>query len=51
MKKRNTRNWKHITKNHKAYGNWNGVKYETPFMILDEDHLDDKEEGGDTHEV
>lgn len=37
---RNTRNWKHTTKNHKAYGNWDGSKYETPFMVLDEEYLE-----------
>ena len=39
-----TRNWKHITKNHKQYGNRNTVKYETPFMILDERFLKVKNE-------
>ena len=40
---RNTRNWKHTTKNEKQYGKRNTVKYETPFMVLDTKYL--KEEG------
>lgn len=51
MKKRNVRNWKHITRNEKQYGKRNKVKYESPFMILDEEYLDDEEERGDAHEV
>lgn len=42
--KRNTRNWKHTTHNHKAYGNYDSTKYESPFMTLDEEYLDDEEE-------
>ena len=41
---RTTKNWKHNTKNHKAYGNWNGDKYESPFMTLDEEYLEDEDE-------
>ena len=41
---RTTRNWKHTTKQHKAYGNWNGDKYDTPFMTLDEERLIDDED-------
>lgn len=41
---RNTRNWKHTTKNHKAYGNYDGSKYESPFMTLDEEYLDDEDD-------
>ena len=37
-----TQNWKHNTKNHKSYGNWDGSKYETPFMTTDDD-VDDEE--------
>lgn len=29
---KNPLNWKHTTHNHKAYGNWDGSKYETPFL-------------------
>lgn len=39
---RNTKNWKHTTKNRKAYGNRNTVKYETPFMVLDTEYLEDE---------
>lgn len=45
MKKRNTLNWKHTTKNHKAYGNYDGSKYETPFMMEEELGDEDEEEG------
>ena len=41
---RNTRNWKHTTKNHKAYGNYDDSKYESPFMTLDEEYLDDEDD-------
>ena len=41
---RNTRNWKHTTKNTKQYGERETVKYETPFMTLDETYLEDEDE-------
>ena len=44
MKKRNTRNWKHVSKNEKQYGKRNSSKYETPFMSLDENYLEDDED-------
>lgn len=37
-----TISWKHIKKTHKQYGNWNGDKYNTPF--LDTEDIDDEEE-------
>ena len=43
MAKHNTLNWKHTTRNHKAYGNWNGDKYNTPFM--DTSDVEDEEDG------
>lgn len=46
---RTTRNWKHTTRNRKQYGKRNEVKYNTPFMVLDENYLDD-EEGGDEYD-
>ena len=42
MAKHNTQNWKHTTKNHKAYGEWDGSKYETPFMTEDEETEDEE---------
>ena len=36
---RNTKNWKHTTKNSKQYGKRSTVKYETPFMYLDVRYL------------
>lgn len=41
---RNTRNWKHATKQEKQYGKREMEKYETPFMMLDEEYLEDDEE-------
>lgn len=38
-----TQNWKHNTKNHKAYGNYDGTKYETPFMTVTEEDLEEEE--------
>lgn len=38
---RNTKNWKHTTKNNKQYGKRNTIKYETPFMVLDTEYLED----------
>ena len=35
-KVRNTKSWKHITRNRKQYGKRNTAKYDTPFMVLDE---------------
>ena len=40
---RKTNNWKHTTKNTKQYGKRDTVKYETPFMVLDTQYLDDEE--------
>ena len=40
---RTTRNWKHTTKNHKAYGNYDSSKYESPFMTLDEEYLEEED--------
>lgn len=41
---RNTRNWKHTTKKHKAYGNYDESKYNSWFMTLDEDEEKEDEE-------
>lgn len=38
---RNTRNWKHTTKNRKQYGKRNLYRYMTPFMVLDEEYLEE----------
>jgi hypothetical protein len=45
-KKRITRAWKHNGKNRHQYGNRNEERYQTPFMILDENYIDDEEEEG-----
>lgn len=38
-----TRSWKHVYKSEKQYGDRNTTKYDTPFMVLDEEYLDDEE--------
>lgn len=40
---RNTRNWKHTTRNRKQYGKRNTSRYATPFMELDEAMIEEWE--------
>ena len=39
-----TRNWKHCTKDQRQYGYRDTSRYDTPFMLLDEEYLDDEDE-------
>ena len=39
-----TKNWKHTTKNDKQYGKRNVTRYESPFMTLDEEYLEEEDE-------
>ena len=40
---KNPKSWKHTTKNHKAYGEWHGDKYNTPFMDTTDVEKEDNE--------
>lgn len=39
-----TRSWKHTTRNEKQYGKRNTERYDTPFMMLDEQDAEREEE-------
>jgi hypothetical protein len=39
---RKTRSWKHNGKDRKQYGNRNEERYNTPFMSLDEEYLEEE---------
>ena len=44
---RKTKSWKHTTRNPKQYGKRNTERYDTPFMMLDEQDAEREEEAQD----
>ena len=47
---RKTKNWKHNTKERKQYGKRNLEKYQSDFMVLDEEYLKGEEDAEDATE-